>query len=419
MKIQYPKGMQDILPSQIGMWQALESLCRDISARYGYKEIRTPILEKTELFVRGVGEGTDIVGKEMYSFVDQGNEALTMRPELTAGVARAVLQHSLMELSGTQRLWYYGPLFRHERPQAGRYRQFYQYGVELLGSPYPESDVEVIQLAYDLLCGLGLTEFSLKINTLGNAHSRQAYRDALTAYLTPLSDKLSEESRKRLAKNPLRILDSKDAGDKELLRDVPRFGDFLDEESRSYFDAVQQLLAALGISFFISDKLVRGLDYYSHTVFEFSTTKLGAQDALCGGGRYDGLFTQLGSHKPVPGVGFAAGVERLLLLLAEEQLSITQEHLPDFYLISLGDEARVVVQKLARELRKAGTVVLTDLRRRALKAQMKEADKLQARTVVIVGEEECNAGIVRVRNMATGEQSECPVETAASHLLSL
>ncbi len=416
MQIQYPKGMQDILPSQTGMWQALEDICRSASARYGYREIRTPILEKTELFVRGVGEGTDIVGKEMYSFRDQGDEALTLRPELTAGVARAVLQHNLMELSGTQRLWYYGPLFRHERPQKGRYRQFYQYGAELLGSPYPESDVEVIQLAYDILRGLGLSEFSLKINTLGNAASRQAYRDTLVSFLTPLADKLSAESRNRLGKNPLRILDSKDPGDRELLADVPRFGDVLDEESRSYFAAVQDMLTALDISFVVSDKLVRGLDYYSHTVFEFSTDKLGAQDALGGGGRYDGLFEQLGSKKKIPGVGFAAGVERLLLLLQEEHLAIGKEQGPDFYLVGLDDESRAIVIKLARDLRLAGKSVLTDLQRRSLKAQMKEADKAQALTVVIIGEAERVAGIVRVRNMATGEQVEYSIDTAAVQL---
>lgn len=403
MALQTPKGTKDILPDQTALWQALEDICRTVSSRYGYREIRTPIFENTELFIRGVGEATDIVGKEMYTFVDKGENSLTLRPELTACIARSVVQHSLMEKGATLRLWYYGPMFRRERPQKGRYRQFHQYGAELLGSPYPESDVEVILLAYDLFRGLGLEEFQLHINTLGNAASRASYRDALLAYLRPLAEQLSEDSRSRLEKNPLRILDSKAPQDKEIAAAAPVFANFLDDESKAYFATVQEQLVALGVPFVINPQLVRGLDYYSHTVFEFTTNRLGAQDAIGGGGRYDGLFEQIGG-KATSGVGFATGVERLLLLLEEEGKTLAAEHIADAYIVALDDESRLLATRIAHEARQQGCRIATDVQRRSFKAQMKDADKLGTRLVVIIGENERTTGQLLVKTMATGEQ---------------
>lgn len=415
MALQTPKGTKDILPDQIGMWQALEEVCRTVSTQYGYQEIRTPIFENTELFVRGVGEATDIVGKEMYTFVDKGENSLTLRPELTACVARSVVQHNLMEKGATLRLWYAGPMFRRERPQKGRYRQFHQYGAELLGSPYPESDVEVIALAYDLLRGLGLETFTLSINTLGNAASRANYREALLAYLRPLAEQLSEDSRNRLEKNPLRILDSKAPQDKEIAVGAPVFEAFLDEESQAYFAVVQEQLTALGIPFVINPKLVRGLDYYSHTVFEFTTDRLGAQDAIGGGGRYDGLFEQIGG-KPTPGVGFATGIERLLLLLEEEGKTLAETKPADAYLIALDDESRLLATRLAHQARKKGCRIAADVQRRSFKAQMKDADKLGVRLVVIIGENERATGQLVVKTMATGEQQQVAIGDVVDHI---
>lgn len=413
MILQTPKGTKDILPDQTALWQALEETCRTVSKRYGYREIRTPIFEYTDLFARGIGEATDIVGKEMYTFVDKGDKSLTLRPELTASIARAVLQNNLMEQGATLRLWYYGPLFRRERPQKGRYRQFHQYGAELLGSAYPESDVEVIQLAYDLLRGLGLSQFELKINTLGNEASRLAYRTALLDYLRPRSAELSEESRTRLEKNPLRILDSKDPQDRDVVVDAPVYGGYLDEESKAYFAKVCEQLDALAIPYTVSEHLVRGLDYYSHTVFEFTTGLLGAQDALGGGGRYDGLFEQIGEKK-ISGVGFASGIERLLLLMESEGVQLATDTTTDVYVVTLDDESRTLGGQIARELRALNRSVVTDLQRRSFKAQMKEANKLGAVTVVIIGESERAAGKVILKDMATGEQSDCPIGEIAA-----
>lgn len=415
MILQTPKGTKDILPDQTALWQMLEDTCRTVSKRYGYNEIRTPVFEYTDLFARGIGEATDIVGKEMYTFVDKGEKSLTLRPELTASIARAVLQHSLMEQGATLRLWYYGPLFRRERPQKGRYRQFHQYGAELLGSAYPESDVEVIQLAWDLLRGLGLSRFELKLNTLGNEASRLAYRTALLGYLQPRSAELSEESRNRLEKNPLRILDSKDPQDRQVVADAPVYGEYLDQESRDYFAKVKELLDAVAIPFTVSEHLVRGLDYYSHTVFEFTTGLLGAQDALGGGGRYDGLFEQIGGRR-IPGVGFASGIERLLLLMEAEEKIPAAGAQTDVYAIALDDESRTLGVRIARQLRERGRSVVTDLQRRSFKAQMKEANKLGAATVVIIGENERAAGKVIIRDMTTGEQSDCPIDEVPARL---
>lgn len=415
MALQTPKGTKDILPDQTALWQALEEVCRNVSNRYGYREIRTPIFENTELFVRGVGEATDIVGKEMYTFVDKGENSLTLRPELTACIARSVVQHNLMEKGATLRLWYHGPMFRRERPQKGRYRQFHQYGAELLGSPYPESDVEVILLAYDIFRGLGLEAFQLNINTLGNAASRMQYRDALLAYLRPLAEQLSEDSRSRLEKNPLRILDSKVPQDKEIAAGAPVFANFLDDESKAYFAIVQEQLNALGVPFIVNPQLVRGLDYYSHTVFEFTTNRLGAQDAIGGGGRYDGLFEQIGG-KATAGVGFATGIERLLLLLEEEGKTLAAERGADAYIVALDDESRLLATRIAHEARQKGCCIATDVQRRSFKAQMKDADKLDARLVVIIGENERATGQLLVKTMATGEQNPVAVGDVVAHI---
>ncbi|MDQ1267344.1 MAG: histidyl-tRNA synthetase, partial [Bacteroidota bacterium] len=312
--IQSIRGTKDILPGQSAQWQFIEKVFKEISQLYGYGEMRTPIFEKTELFSRGIGEGTDIVNKEMYTFTDRGGESITLRPEMTASIARAILQNSLLQQGSLLRIWYAGPLFRYERPQKGRLRQFHQYDAECIGSPFPESDVELILLANSLINGIGLNDYKLLINTLGSGEVRQQYRRELVAYLKSREGQLSADSRSRLDTNPLRTLDSKDPADAEIIAEAPRILDFLDSDSAAHFNNVKTMLESAGIQFEIQPRLVRGLDYYSHTVFEFQHNALGAQDSFGGGGRYDGLFSDLGG-KPTPAVGFAFGIERMLLIL--------------------------------------------------------------------------------------------------------
>lgn len=403
MAFQTVKGTKDILPGDIRQWQRLEEIFREISRQFGFSEIRTPILEYTELFTRGIGENTDVVGKEMYHL--QSKDGITLRPELTAGVARAIVQHTLCEQNGTLRLWYSGAMFRHERPQLGRQRQFHQYGAEFVGSPFPESDVETILLASEILRNVGLAEFELHLNSLGNSQSRENYRNALVEFLTPIAETLSPESQLRLLKNPLRILDSKDKLDAEAVKNAPNILEFLDEESRVFFDLVRNLLTKSGVSFVMNPRLVRGLDYYSHTAFEFVTTRLGAQNAIGGGGRYDGLFEQIGG-KRIPAVGFAFGIERLLLLLAEEGKTLDENQAIDCYIIGLDDESREIAFKIAQDLRRNKLSVITDVQRRSFKAQMREANKLNAEKVIIIGENERLSGKFIVKTMSTGEQSE-------------
>ncbi|MEC9028114.1 MAG: histidine--tRNA ligase, partial [Cyanobacteriota bacterium] len=352
-QLQSLRGMVDLLPEQTRRWQAVESVARDHFRRAGLQEIRTPLLEVTELFARGIGEATDVVGKEMYTFVDRGDRSCTLRPEGTASVVRAALQHGLLS-QGPQRLWYGGPMFRYERPQAGRQRQFYQIGVEYLGVGSPRSDAEVIALAWALLVDLGVQGLVLEINSLGTLQDRQKYREELVAWLEARSDQLDDDSRKRLYTNPLRILDSKNPAISELLQDAPTLFEALSVESKARFEEVQVDLEALQIPFQLNPRLVRGLDYYGHTAFEITSDQLGAQATVCGGGRYDGLVEQLGGA-PTPAFGWAFGMERLMLLLeaaasinpSGSAARLTASTRPDLYVVNRGEQAERVALVIA------------------------------------------------------------------------
>jgi histidyl-tRNA synthetase len=402
--------MHDVLPEESPRWQWVERVFREVSERFGYEEIRPPLVEAAQLYVRSIGESTDIVGKEMYVFTDRAGEELALRPELTAGVVRAVVQHGLLARRSLWRLWYYGAAFRYERPQKGRYRQFHQYGVECIGSPYPESDAEVILLAVAVLRELGIADYRLQLNTLGSPAVRQRYRTALVAYLESVREKLSPESQLRLERNPLRILDSKDEGDQALLRSAPLLIEYLDAESREHFEALCRMLQQQGVPFELNPYLVRGLDYYTHTVFEFVSSRLGAQNAFGGGGRYDGLVESFGGP-PTPAVGFSFGVERLLLLLPER----TPDGAVEIYVARAEVEPEVVLS-LLEELRRAGYRAVGDLQRRSLKAQLREADRLGARLAIILGRTEWQQRRLVLRDLRNGQQWECPVQELGEHV---
>ncbi len=403
--IQAIRGTKDILPDAIDNWLLLEETAKKVCDSFGYKQIRTPIFEKTEVFSRGVGEGTDIVNKEMYTFLDKGGESVTLRPEMTAALVRAVVQSTVYLQQATTKLWYFGPFFRYERPQKGRLRQFHQFGAECISSPYPESDVEIISLAADYCRSLGIGDYKLLVNSLGNEASRQAYRKVLTDYLFDLKNELSPDSQARLEQNPLRVLDSKAEQDKTAVENSPNIIDSLDAESKEHFDKVLELLQGLGIEYTLSPRLVRGLDYYSHTVFEFQHNALGSQDSFGGGGRYNDLFNQLGG-KPTPAVGFAMGVERLLLILESLDKLPNPQILADYYVLSGETKFIPEAQKIAANLRRQGHKVLTDLHHRSFKSQMKEANNLNIPQVVIIAEEELSRNVVKIKNMTTGEQKE-------------
>lgn len=401
-QIQAIRGTRDILPAEVSYWQRLEATAREILKGAVYQEIRTPIFEQTDLFERGIGEATDVVGKEMYTFTDRGDRTLTLRPEGTAGVVRALIEHGLYTQGGVQRLWYTGPMFRYERPQAGRQRQFHQLGVEVLGSSDPRADAEVIAIACDILQTLGLKNLHLDINSVGNQEDRQRYRQALVDYLTPYQDELDPDSQDRLQRNPLRILDSKDKRTQEIAQDAPSILDYLSPPSQQHFEQVQQLLGNLGIEYQLNPRLVRGLDYYTHTAFEIISDDLGAQATVCGGGRYDGLVKQLGGPD-TPAVGWAIGLERLILLLQQLQAPPVPEL--DFYLISKGEVAEAQALVLAQKLRRAGFSVDLDLSASGFKKQFTRADKSGAAACLILGDEEANQQTVKLKWMASKQQS--------------
>ena len=399
--IQAIRGTKDLLPDEISYWQQVESVTRGILARAAYQEIRTPIFEQTSLFERGIGENTDIVGKEMYTFLDRGERSVTLRPEGTAGVVRSYITNKLYGQGGVQRLWYTGAMFRYERPQAGRQRQFHQIGVELLGSASPRADVEVIALATDLLQNLGLKNLTLYLNSVGNGEDRQKYREALVNYLTLYQKELDSDSQERLHRNPLRILDSKDRRTQEIAANAPQIVEYLSETSRKHFDTVQQLLSDLGIAYELNHCLVRGLDYYTHTAFEIESSDLGAQATVCGGGRYDGLVNQLGGPD-TPAVGWAIGMERLILLL--QQIHSQPLLAPDFYLVSRGEKAENQALILAQKLRNSEFSVELDLSGSAFNKQFKRADRSGAAACLVLGDEEAENQTVTLKWMATGEQ---------------
>lgn len=399
--IQALRGTRDILPEEVGYWQWVEATARDLLGRAAYQEIRTPIFEQTSLFERGIGEATDVVGKEMYTFSDRGDRSITLRPEGTAGVVRSYIEHSLHAQGGVQRLWYTGPMFRYERPQAGRQRQFHQLGVEVLGSRDPRADAEVIAIATAILQALGLKNLRLALNSVGSRADRQAYRGALVDYLTPYKDELDPDSQDRLTRNPLRILDSKDPRTQAIAQDAPSILDHLSEDSQRHFDRVQQSLTDLGIDFWLNSRLVRGLDYYTHTAFEIQSDDLGAQATVCGGGRYDGLVSELGGPETAA-VGWAIGLERLTLLL--QQIHAQPKAALDFYVVSRGDRAEPAALTLAHQLRQAQFKVDLDLSGSAFGKQFKRADRSGAVACLILGDAEADAGTVQVKWLGSGEQ---------------
>jgi histidyl-tRNA synthetase len=411
--LQAVRGMNDVLPDEAELRLWLAEVVARWFARYGYRPMRTPLLEHTGLFRRAIGESTDIVEKEMYTFTDAlNNESLTLRPEATASVVRAAIEHSLV-YDGPKRLWYEGPMYRHERPQKGRYREFYQFGAEALGYPGPDVDAELIVMCAALWKELGLEGIRLELNTIGSPQERAAYRADLVRHLQAHEASLDADARRRLHTNPLRVLDSKNAMVQAVVAKAPNLHDYLGAESRAHFEGLGRLLAAAGVSYQVNPRLVRGLDYYNLTVFEWVSDRLGAQGTVCGGGRYDGLFAQLGG-KPTPGVGFAAGVERLVALLREAK-NAGARRAPDAYLVSQGAGTMAYAFALGEELRAAGFAVVLHAGGGSFKSQMKKADASGAALALIVGEDELAAGTVSVKPLreARGQQALARGELAA------
>jgi len=409
------KGTHDILPEQSRRWQSLEQNIHNFMERYGYAEIRTPAFERTELFARGVGSETDIVSKEMYSFRDMSDTSVTLKPELTAPVIRSYLQHNLGRITPLTKLYYIDHAFRQERPQKGRYRQFHQYGVEALGSPHPEIDLEIIAIAYFSLLELGLENLTIKLNSIGSSECRTAFREALKDFLRPHLNDLSETSRRRFDTNPMRILDTKVPHEAEIVKSAPIIAEYLTSADRAHYEELKSGLKSLSIPFEEDSNLVRGLDYYTRTTFEIISPALGAQSSVCGGGRYDGLIETLGG-KPTPGIGFATGIERVLL--AQEAAGIiANPQNTKIYLISLDDPGRAANLVLISQLRNAGIKSDMDYLRRSMKAQFREANRLGAEFVIINGNTEIKAGTVQIKDLNTGEQSAIAPADLISHLL--
>lgn len=404
--IQAIRGMNDYLPADTIVWQRIESTLKRILTNYGISEIRTPIVEHTPLFQRAIGEVTDVVEKEMYSFQDRGDESLTLRPEGTAGCVRAGIERGLL-YNQEQRLWYIGPMFRYERPQKGRYRQFHQLGAEIFGLSGPDIDAELIMMTARWWRELGIAEHvTLELNSIGSLQARAKYREALVAFLEQHKEKLDEDCKRRMYTNPLRVLDSKDQGVQTLLNDAPELFDYLDEESKIHFDGLRAILDAAGIKYRVNQRLVRGLDYYNRTVFEWVTTALGAQGTVCAGGRYDGLVEQLGGHN-TPAVGFAMGLERMVLLVQEVNPDFVKDAaVTDVYLASFGDGSQVAAMLLAEQIRDSlpGVRIMTNYGGGNFKKQLGRADKNGARIALILGEDEIANGTVTVKELATGEQ---------------
>jgi histidyl-tRNA synthetase len=412
MTYNIPKGVFDILPFCLdepsdwkvsAKWQYLESVIRKACLDYGFQEIRTPLFEKTELFIRSSGETSDIVSKEMYTFQDKAERSMTLRPEGTASVMRSVLENKLYSLCPHLKLFYIGPIFRYDRPQAGRYRQHHQFGVEAIGCEGPEQDAEVIEFLCEVYKRLGLKNLKVQINSIGDLSSRSKFNSALRDFLSWHSDKLSKDSQVRLNKNPLRILDSKDPEDQKILQGAPCILDYLDEDSKLHFQRVLSLLEKIGISYVINPLLVRGLDYYNRTVFEVTSTDLGAQNTIGAGGRYDDLSTSLGGHR-LPSVGFATGIERVLQTMIRQGCSFQAPNTPDLYILPLGADAMDYCFKLTSELRKKGIPTEMDFSSKKIQQGLAIASKLQAKFCLIVGDQEIASGTAVLKNMATREQ---------------
>lgn len=413
MVISGPRGTKDMLPESSHRWHYIEQMVRELCRLYGYQEIRTPIFEHTELFLRGIGETTDVVSKEMYTFTDKGNRSITLRPENTASVVRSFLENKLYAEPQPVKLYYMGPMFRYDRPQAGRLRQFHQFGIEAIGAAGPAIDAEIILLAVDFFQKLGLNELALLINSVGCPQCRPLYRDKLQAFLRDKLEGLCEDCQSRFERNPMRILDCKNENCQMLSQGAPHMTECLCDDCQSQFLGLQFLLQAVGIKFTLDPRLVRGLDYYTKTAFEIQYPPLGAQSAICGGGRYDGLVEECGGQ-PTPGIGFAIGLERVLLALEKQQL------LPDFktgidvYIAPIGDKGKTLAFQLLRQMRHSGLACDMDMMNRSLKAQLKRANKYPARFVIIIGDEEVDQGKVMVKNMDSGEQRMLAVQDVQS-----
>lgn len=409
------KGTHDILPSEVYKWDYMEGVIRDVCRRYGYKEIRTPIIEATELFQRGIGDTTDVVTKEMYTFKDRGNRSVTLRPENTASAVRAYLEHKMYGDQQVHKMFYIGSMFRYDRPQAGRYREFHQFGLEVLGASSPLADAEVISMACEIFHKLGLKDLDLHLNSIGCQKCRPVYRQKLIDFFEPKVDQLCEDCKERLHKNPLRLLDCKEEGCKTAAVGAPVITDYLCEDCHKKFEALKSYLTALGIPFTLDPKLVRGLDYYTNTAFEIQYTPLGAQSAVCGGGRYDGLVEEIGGPS-TPGIGFAIGLERLLLALEMQNLIPEPKTAKKVYIAALGEEAAAEGVKIQAALRQDGVITDMDLQGRSLKGQMKQAGKIKADFTVIIGSNELESGKAMVKNMAEGSQEEIAFADVADYI---
>ena len=412
------KGTEDVLPKQSYRWQFIEKIMREESKAYGFKEIRTPVFEHTELFARGVGQTTDVVQKEMYTFTTKGGESVTLRPEGTAGAARAVLEHALDNEGLPIKASYFVSCYRYEKPQAGRLREFHQFGLEEYGTQSPAADAELICAAQSVLDRLGLDQIHLELNSIGCPECRAKYNQALREYFGQFKDRLCDTCLSRLEKNPMRLLDCKSPQDQELAKDAPKITDYLCEECENHFSEVKRYLDSAGVEYTVNPKIVRGLDYYTKTVFEFVTDCIGAQGTVCGGGRYDGLIEELGG-KHMPSLGFAMGLERLLMVMDAQGIAIPDDDKCALYIATMGDDAKVKAFELLRRVRECGLIAETDVVGRGLRAQMKYADKIGAKYSLVLGDNELNENKAKVKNMETGEQTELALDESFAEKFSV
>ena len=415
MLTQAPKGTHDILPSEVYKWHHIEKVMQQICSLFGFKEIRIPVFEHTELFLRSVGDTTDIVQKEMYTFEDKGGRSITLRPEGTAGVVRSYIENGMASLPQPVKVYYFITAYRYENVQKGRYREHHQFGAEVFGAKGPEAEAELISMISMVLDKLGIKEVTLNINNIGCPTCRKDYHASLKSYLEQRLDKLCDTCKSRSEKNPMRILDCKEKTCGEITKDAPKIIDYLCEECDEHFKKLMSILNILDIPFQVNPKIVRGLDYYTKTVFEFVSNKIGAQGTVCGGGRYDGLIKECGGS-PTPGLGFGMGIERLLAVMESNGVEIPEERKPDIFLATIGDKAKDEAIKIVTASRNKGILAQVDLLHRSLKAQMKYADKLQARYVLVLGDDEVNTGVAKLRLMETGEEKEVNLTDILSEL---
>ncbi len=407
------KGTKDVLPKEVHKNQYIEATALDIAEKFGYKEIRSPMFEHTDLFQRGVGDTTDVVQKEMYTFDDKGGRSITLRPEGTAGAVRSYLENGLCNEALPQKVCYVGPCFRYEKPQAGRLREFHQFGVECFGTASPLADAELISLGKSIFDTLEVKDISLEINSIGCPTCRAEYHKALKEYFSSRKDELCDTCRDRLDRNPMRILDCKSPVCSEIAKDAPVVTDYLCEECDAHFKKVQEYLKAMNIDYTINPKIVRGLDYYTKTVFEFISNSIGAQGTVAGGGRYDGLVDELGGQK-TPSLGFAMGLERLMMLMDAQNAPFPDASAPDLFVVALGDKATLKAVEIVKDMRAEGFTALMDLNQRSVRAQMKYADKLGAKFNIVIGDNEVENGTAKLKNMSTGEETDIALETFVS-----